>query len=87
MQAAFPASPTRPSDQPGPLSQEPLFTSPDIQLQGDVMESSPESLLRPIFFLFTIFFFPPEAKETGQFAENISKPSRSQAIPWVWELH
>ena len=90
-QAASPASPARPSGQPGPLSQEPLFTSPDIQLEGDVMESSPESLLRPIFFLpFQGFCFflrlRKQAHTLRQFAENISKTSRSQALPWVWEL-
>ena len=63
---------------PGPLSQEPLFTRPDSQLKGDVMESSPESLLRPIFFLpfqeFCFFLRSRHQRLTHpQLAETVSK--------------
>ena len=81
-QAALAASPTPAgwAAQPGPMSQEPLFTGPDIQLEGDVMESNPESLLRPIFFLssFSRVLLLPAAEEREahtrpQFAKNISE--------------
>lgn len=59
------STPTEQPAQPGPMSQEPLFTRPDIRLEGDVMESSPKSSLRPIFLSsFSRVLCLPEAEGT-----------------------